>query len=53
MKHLNNNLCGILCDNCIYSLKNVLKPLSSDLITSKITQQVFSDESVYKRILKK
>ena len=53
MKHLNNNLCGTLCDNCIYSLKNVPEPLSSDLITSKITQQVFSDESVYKRILKK
>lgn len=53
MKHLNNNLCDTLCNNCIYSLKNIPKPLSNELITNEITQQIFEDKSIYKRILKK
>lgn len=30
-KHLNNNLKGTLCDNCIYNCKLIPKPIRSDI----------------------
>jgi len=51
-KHINKNIKGILCENCIYGVRTMPTPLDESLST-KIDEQIFIDDSKIKIRLKK
>lgn len=51
-KHLENNLCYTLCNNCINCSTIVPQPLSIDYIEKPITYQIFLSDSTNERIQK-